>query len=114
MRIFLHSTRAEASPSYIVTVAPAADDFVKSEHAIADWKTPEGNPKQIEVVFQYGAAEVPDALGKYIVSRGIAQKTRLVRQVRQLFDAAGRVIHGGVFDEHGAPVALAGDASDAT
>jgi len=35
-------------------------------------------PRQIPVIFRHGQAEVEDSVGRYMISRGLAQKTRLV------------------------------------
>ena len=35
-------------------------------------------PKTFHVLFRYGKAEVEDALGRYMLATGLAQKTRLV------------------------------------
>lgn len=38
----------------------------------------EMKPRQIPVVFHFGQAEVDDAIGKYMLARGLVQPTRLV------------------------------------
>jgi hypothetical protein len=107
MRVYLHSDRAEKNKSYSVTVAPAADcDFVMGE-VPASWLHPDGSPKQIEIVFSYGVATVEEQLGVYMIKRGIAQRTRLIRAVRQFFDRAGRPIDE-LFDDKGVPLVLDG------
>src|SRR5436309_2722165 len=98
MRVYLHSDRAEKAKSYIVTVAPAADcDFVLGEVPVS-WLHPDGSAKQIEVAFAFGAADVDDQLGVYMVKRGIAQRTRLVRAMRQFFTKGGQPVDE-LFDE---------------
>lgn len=108
MRIYLHGDRAERTSSYIVTIAPGGDaQFVGTAgHDPKDalWCHPDGTPKQIEVEFKFGAAEVSTQIANYMTARGIAKPSRLLRNVRKLFDSAGRVITGGVFDENGRPV----------
>ena len=111
MKIYLHSTRAEQSANYVVTAAPAADDHYVDSNSPEEWKHPNGTPKQIEIVFVFGAAEVPDALGRYMVTRGFAHKSRMIRRVKQLFDAFGRAITGGDYDENGQPVVLPEEAA---
>lgn len=47
----------------------------------SDWWDMTGDkprPRQFEVLFVYGEAEVPDALGRYLVETGQAQRTRLI------------------------------------
>jgi hypothetical protein len=46
-----------------------------------DWWDQSGDkprPRQFEVVFRYGQAEVPDPLGKYLIATGQVQKSRLI------------------------------------
>lgn len=106
MRVFLHSDNAERQRNYTVTVSPAGDtDFVAPADVLKEWALADGRPKQIEVHFKFGAADVPDELGKYMVAREIAHRTRLLRKVRQLFNAKGEPL-GEVFDAHGIPVVL--------
>lgn len=106
MRIYLHSDNAEKQERYPVNVAPAGDvDFVASKDVIADWAFADGRPKQFEIIFRYGIADVADELGKYMTARGIAHRSRLIRRVRQLFNKDGTPIDE-VYDERGAPVLL--------
>jgi hypothetical protein len=105
MKIYLHSESAEKSAKYPVIVSPAGDDeFVSSENCLKEWRNAKGDAVQFRVDFVYGAAEVQDELAGYMVARGIAHRSRILRRVQQFFDAAGKVITGGVFDESGRPV----------
>jgi hypothetical protein len=108
MRVYLHSDRAEKTPKYPLTVSPAGDKgFLKSKgmHVLPEWVHPSGEPVQIELLFDYGSAEVPDALAKYMIERGIAHRGRMLRRIAQLFNAKGEPLNE-VFDRHGAPVIL--------
>lgn len=106
MKIYLHSDNAEKVPRYPMTVSPAGDTaFVPSNDCLPEWKHPNGEPKQIEVVFKFGSAEVDDRLGAYMVARELAHKSRMLRRVFQLFDRTGKAIDE-VFDKEGRPVLL--------
>lgn len=99
MKVYLHSDNAERSSRYPVHVCPAADvDFVKSEHVLDEWKLADGKPRQFEIIFKNGVAEVEDPLGKYMVARGIASSGRLVRVLRQLFTQDGKPVNVSVED----------------
>ena len=80
MKVYLPN-RSEESPPFTMYMAPAADaDFVKRSSAPSEWwvADPEtGAPKarQIEAVFHGGVADVPDALGRYVIERGLAFTT---------------------------------------
>lgn len=105
MRIYLHGERAEKSAAYTVTIAPAGDSGFVAGEVPQDWLHPDGEPKQIEIVFKYGSAEVDGQIGNYMVKRGLAHRSRLLRKVRQLFDRHGQPIEE-VFDERGVPIEL--------
>lgn len=106
MKIYLHSDRAEKSKVYPMHLAPAADSlFVSDGEAPQSWKNADGSAKQIEVNFSFGSAEVPDELGRYMVARGIAHKSRLLRKISQLFDRDGQPI-SEVFDANGMRIDL--------
>ena len=101
MKIYLHSDRAERNAKYTVHVSPAGDTgFVNSNDVRDDWKLPDGSRERFPIDFAFGSAEVDDAIGRYMVARGIAHKTRLVRQLRRLFTQDGTEINE-VFDEFG-------------
>jgi hypothetical protein len=107
VKVYLHSDAAERAKRYIVTIAPAGDtDFVGGEIPAA-WTYADGRPKQFEIDFAHGVAEVNDELGRYMVDRGIAKRHRMLRKVRQLFDRTGRPIEE-VFDNVGNRIFLEG------
>lgn len=110
MKIYLHSESAEKSAQYPLIVSPAGDqEFVTAEDAKnKGWFNAKGDAIQYQVDFVYGVAEVETSLGRYMVDRGLAHKSRIIRRVSQLFDAAGNAI-GAVFDRHGQRVLLEGD-----
>jgi hypothetical protein len=104
MKIYLHSDMAERSSKYVVHVAPAGDvEFLKTGDLPASWSNPDGTPRRFEVNFVFGVAEVEDSLGKYMVARGLCHPSRMMRKVRQLFDAAGNAVTE-LFDSQGRSV----------
>ena len=46
----------------------------------AEWYEDEAKTqaRQFQVVFQFGKADVPDSLGKWLVARGMAKRSRLI------------------------------------
>lgn len=101
MKVYLHSDRAERSASYPMHLAPAADAiFVADGESPKEWTNADGSAKQISIDFSFGVVEVPDSLGRYMVARGIAHKSRLLRRISQLFDRNGDPINE-VFDRDG-------------
>ncbi|MDR3473347.1 MAG: hypothetical protein P4M09_16935 [Devosia sp.] len=75
MKVYLPGTGAKNSRSHMLSVAPAAD--TRGEVPV-DWVTADNEPVQFRIEFAYGAAEVDDRLGKYLIERGICRKTALV------------------------------------
>lgn len=73
MKVYL--TGGSKAPSHRMHICPAND--IKGE-VPAEWVTEHNEPLNIVVEFKHGVAEVPDNLGKYLISRGIARKTRLI------------------------------------
>lgn len=45
---------------------------------VSDFLLPDGSPRQFHVRFQGGMADVPAPLGKYLLDKGMAQKTALI------------------------------------
>jgi hypothetical protein len=110
MKVFLYSSSAEKAASYIVHASPAGDtdwDGYSPDFPAA-WTNRDGAPVRFEVDFKFGAAEVPDELGKYMVARGIAHSSRAARKIRQLFDRAGNAITE-LFDSEGRRVDVRAD-----
>jgi hypothetical protein len=107
MRVYLHSDSAEKSAKYTVHISPGADASVvkEREHFPQEWWQPDGAAKQYMIDFAFGAADVPDPIGNYLVLIGLAHRTRLVRRIRQLFDAAGNAVTE-LFDDKGRSVAV--------
>jgi hypothetical protein len=75
MKIYATGHAALKFPSTRSYVVPG----VKPEADPADWYEDEKReiPRTFEVVFAYGAAEVPDPLGKFMVANGLANRTKL-------------------------------------
>lgn len=75
MRVYSTNRGARERAAYNLFVRPANDmqgtppsDFVDADK----------NPIQFTVTFEYGRAEVPDALGYYLLDNGHAQRTALI------------------------------------
>ncbi len=58
-----------------MAVAPAADP--RGGAIDSEWIDARGKPVTFHVNFVDGVAEVPDALGRYLVKTGMAKRTRL-------------------------------------
>jgi hypothetical protein len=107
MKVYLYSDRAEKSAKYNMHLCPAGDTAWSghSSEMPKAWFERDGNPKRFEVNFAFGAAELPDDLARYALDRGLVHKTRALRKVRQLFDAAGNAVTE-LFDSEGRSVAV--------
>lgn len=74
MKVYLHG-RASEQRSHTLYCCPAG--HVEGE-VPAEWVDDDRRPKQFTVEFSFGQAEVPSALGRYLVEHGIAHKTKLI------------------------------------
>ena len=63
--------------SHTMFVCPAGDTFVKGEKP-SDWVDDENKPITFQVEFRRGKAEVDDKVGKYMVERGLARKSKII------------------------------------
>ena len=87
MIIYLHGSTDKAPVErHVLICSPAGHlprDFQLGEKGEnGDWWDQTGDaprPKQFQVEFRFGKAEVPDPLGRYLVGAGLAQKTKLIR-----------------------------------
>jgi hypothetical protein len=61
-----------------LTVAPAADPAGVKGGVIGAWLNDDGSPKNIEIAFAHGSAELPDELAKYLIDAKLARKTALI------------------------------------
>ncbi len=78
MRVYLVSPTGRDQAYHKMSVAPAGDRaFVKGE-VPADWVNDENRPLNLEVDFVHGVAEVSDELGRYLIARGLARKSRIL------------------------------------
>jgi hypothetical protein len=73
MRVYYPGTRV----NHQVFVAPAADPRTNQGAIDSEWINDDGTPKTLLVEFRDGAADVPDALGRYLIATGQAKRTRL-------------------------------------
>jgi hypothetical protein len=62
---------------HTVAVAPAAIDRTAN---VEEWQDEEGNPRTLTVRFVYGEAVVDDSLGRFLISKGLAKKSRTIIQ----------------------------------
>ncbi len=78
MKIYLGGN-ANTKPKHVVTICPAADsDFVKKSEVPVDWVNANNEPLTFRIEFSYGEASAPDSIGKYMIERGLANKTSLI------------------------------------
>lgn len=78
LRVYLHGSPGRTpEASHTMYVAPAA--YNPNQEAVpSHWVDFENKPVTFEVSFEYGAGEVEDALGKYMIEIGMAKPSRLI------------------------------------
>ncbi|WP_024516836.1 hypothetical protein [Bradyrhizobium sp. Tv2a-2] len=64
-----------SNPTSTLYICPAADT---TGEVPAEWVDDNNSPLQFTIEFRHGAAEVPDPIGKYLIARGYAKKTKLI------------------------------------
>lgn len=85
MMVYIHGSPDKLPvPEHTIIICPGKHLHSKADLP-ADWfdsteKNAAGEPLPVTfpVKFHYGQAEVPDAIGKYMVVHGLAQKSRLI------------------------------------
>ena len=63
--------------THTLYVCPAGDPDRKGE-CPSEWVNDRNEPVNFPVEFRNGRAEVPDNLGRYMIERGLARKTKLI------------------------------------
>lgn len=81
MRVYIHGSVQgnDGRPppaSHTKFICPGA--HMAGRECPHDWFDATGKPVEFQIEFVGGAAEVPDTIGKYLVSTGQAQKSRLI------------------------------------
>ena len=77
MNVYLHGSDGNPPPArHVVIMSPAA--HLAGKELPHEFVEPDGKPRNFEITFVYGKAEVPDALGKYMIEQKLAEKTRLI------------------------------------
>ena len=84
MKVYLAGPTTSQSPKHIVNVCPANDpEGTNGATCPNEWFSLDPIsgvkvPRQIQVVFVHGLAEVPTNLGRYLIQNNLAQQTRLI------------------------------------
>ncbi len=77
MRVYLHGSPDQPPPArHTLLVTPAA--HLPGQEMPHEFVERDGSPRTFDILFEYGKAEVPDVLGKYLVENKLAEKTRLI------------------------------------
>lgn len=69
MKVYYHGR----SLKHRLYVQPA----INNPDAPSEWKENDGKAKQMEVLFENGVADVPENLGKYLIDKQLASKTKI-------------------------------------
>ena len=76
MRIYHPSEAMRRAARHTMHVAPAAEP--EGADGPVEWRDEDGLPVTIPVTFEFGRAEVPSPLGKFMVAKGYANRTALI------------------------------------
>jgi hypothetical protein len=77
LNVFLHGSDGQPPPAHhVVIMTPAA--HLAGQELPSEFVEADGKPRNFEIMFVHGKAEVPDVLGKYMIEHKLAEKTRLI------------------------------------
>lgn len=76
MRVFVDGVKIRRQESFTMSVAPAAD--VRDMEIPQEWLEADGKPRQFNIEFKHGTAEVEDPIGRYLIDKGYAKKSPLI------------------------------------
>lgn len=89
--VYLTGSKERANPSHILRVCPGATmsaNDVPAEFMDGD------KPKPFEITFVHGRASVDEQLGKWMIEKGVAQKTNLIRRSGSTLGSLAAAIRG--------------------
>lgn len=89
--VYLTGAKERANPAHILRVCPGAT--MSASEAPAEFMD-HGEPKKFEITFVHGRASVEDALGKWLIEKGVAQKTNLIRRSGSTLGSLAAAIRG--------------------
>jgi len=75
MKVYLAGEKPRRQKLFLMCIAPAAT--LHNQEIPQAWLEHDGKPKQMNVEFEYGEAEVDDQIGAYLLKEGLAQRTKL-------------------------------------
>jgi hypothetical protein len=76
MIVYATGEKARAQKSFVLAICPAR--HLEGAEMPAEWVTETNEPREMQVEFTYGRAEVPDNIGRYLLAHGLASKTTLI------------------------------------
>lgn len=76
MKVYLPNAVAKTQSVHLLHICPAG--HLKGQEMPSDWVDDENKPVNFTIKFQFGEAEVPSEIGKYLVEYGMAKKTPLI------------------------------------
>ena len=77
LKVYVTGEKAVAQKSFIMSICPARHLEGQGE-VPSDWVDEKNNPIEFNVEFVYGAAEVSDSIGKYLIKHQLAKRSKLI------------------------------------
>ena len=78
MKVYVPTERERAT-SHAIYVTPGTDPETIKEGVPSEWLDQEGKAINFRIEFKQGVANVDDKIGAYMLKRGLARKTSLIR-----------------------------------
>ena len=76
MKVYATGEKAAVQKSYIISICPAK--HLEGQEVPSDWVDDKNVPLEFNVEFVYGAAEVSDSIGKYLIKHQMAKRSKLI------------------------------------
>jgi hypothetical protein len=91
--VYLNGNKERRNSSHFLHVAPAFAP-IEGLKTPSHWLDRDGNPETLKVEFKFGAAEVENVLGEWLISTGTAQRGNLRQTGRSLLGSLAATIAG--------------------
>lgn len=94
MIVYSDAEAAQKQRSFIMSICPARDLASSGQELPADWFTEVRDeetgllikvPREMNIDFVFGKADVSDEVGRYLVKQGYAKKSRLIQPLKEMF-----------------------------
>ncbi len=91
MFVYLTGSKERANPKHTLRVCPGGT--MREGEVPSEWME-NGAPKRFEIPFVHGRASVDEQLGKWLIEKGIVQRSNLIRATKSTLGSLAASIRG--------------------